>query len=93
MSCGGSSANISGRPSPTRARDVIADMDGKIDAIIEGEDCRIGIESTVVDMTGEVPVILRPGIITAENIKAALERKLSMIRLFWEKFQRKTRRE
>lgn len=70
------SANISGRPSPTRARDVIADMDGKIDAIIEGEDCRIGIESTVVDMTGEVPVILRPGIITAENIKAALGKEV-----------------
>ena len=66
------SANISGSPSPTRARDVIADMDGKIDAIISGDDCRVGIESTVVDMTGEVPTILRPGIITAENIEAAI---------------------
>ncbi len=70
------SANISGRPSPTRAKDVIADMDGKIDAIIEGEDCRVGIESTVIDMTGEVPTILRPGIITAENIEAALGKKV-----------------
>ena len=70
------SANLSGSPSPTRAKDVIADMDGRIDAIISGEDCRVGIESTVVDMTGETPVILRPGIITAENIEAAIGREV-----------------
>ena len=70
------SANISGRPSPTRAKDVIADMDGRIDAIIQGDDCRVGIESTVVDMTGSVPTILRPGIITAENIEAALGKEV-----------------
>lgn len=70
------SANISGRPSPTRAKDVIADMDGKINAVISGDDCRVGIESTVVDMTGDVPTILRPGIITAENIEAAIGRKV-----------------
>ncbi len=68
------SANISGSPSPTRAKDVIADMDGRIDAIIQGDDCRVGIESTVVDMTGATPVILRPGIITAEDIEAALDK-------------------
>lgn len=66
------SANLSGSPSPTRARDVIADLDGRIDAIIEGEDCRVGIESTVLDLSGDVPTILRPGIITAESIEAAL---------------------
>lgn len=70
------SANLSGSPSPTRAKDVIADLDGKIDAIIQGEDCRVGIESTVIDMTGEVPTILRPGIITAEAIEAALGKKV-----------------
>ena len=70
------SANISGRPSPTRAMDVIADMDGRIDAVISGEDCRVGIESTVVDMTGEVPTVLRPGIITAENIEAAIGKEV-----------------
>lgn len=70
------SANISGRPSPTRARDVIADMDGKIDAVIAGDECRVGIESTVLDMTGDVPTILRPGIITAENIEAAIDKKV-----------------
>lgn len=71
------SANISGRPSPTRACDVIADMDGRIEAVIEGEDCRVGIESTVVDMTGDAPVILRPGIITAEDIEAVLNKKVT----------------
>lgn len=71
------SANISGSPSPTRAKDVIADMDGRIDAIIQGEDCRVGIESTVVDMTGETPMILRPGIITAEDIQTVLGKPVS----------------
>ena len=71
------SANISGRPSPTRASDVIADMDGRIDAVIEGDDCRVGIESTVLDMTGDTPVILRPGIITAEDIEAVLKKKVT----------------
>ncbi|MDO4870335.1 MAG: L-threonylcarbamoyladenylate synthase [Bacillota bacterium] len=70
------SANLSGSPSPTRAKDVIADLDGRVDAIIQGEDCRVGIESTVVDMTSKVPTILRPGIITAENIEAALGKKV-----------------
>ena len=66
------SANLSGRPSPTRAQDVIADLDGRIDAVIQGQDCRVGIESTVVDLTEDVPVILRPGIITSEDLEAAL---------------------
>lgn len=70
------SANLSGSPSPTRAKDVIADMDGRIDAIIQGDDCRVGIESTVVDMTSDVPTILRPGIITAEAIEAALGKEV-----------------
>ena len=60
------SANLSGKPSPTTAEDVLEDMDGKIDAIIMGEQSTVGIESTVVDLTGESPVILRPGLITAE---------------------------
>lgn len=72
------SANISGRPSPTKAQHVIDDLDGKIDAIIKGEDCRVGIESTVLDVTGDVPVILRPGIITAEQIEAVLNKKVEI---------------
>ena len=70
------SANISGRPSPTRAGDVKADMNGRIDAVIQGDDCRVGIESTVLDMTGDTPVILRPGIITAEDIEAVLKKEV-----------------
>ena len=70
------SANLSGSPSPTRASDVVADLDGKIDGIIMGDDCRVGIESTVLDLTGDIPTILRPGIITAENLEAALGKKV-----------------
>ena len=66
------SANTSGRPSPTTAYDVLEDMDGRIDAVIMGDQCDVGIESTVVDMTGETPVILRPGIITKEWLEAVL---------------------
>ena len=68
------SANLSGKPSPTRAEDVIRDMDGRIEGIIAGEPCRIGIESTVLDMTGKVPTILRPGMITAEQLEQVLGR-------------------
>lgn len=62
------SANISGKPSPTRAEHVIADLDGKAEAIICGESADIGVESTIIDVTGEIPVILRPGGITKEDI-------------------------
>ena len=71
------SANISGRPSPTKAQHVIDDLSGKIDAVLVGEDCRVGIESTVLDVTGDVPTILRPGILTAEDIEAALGKKIA----------------
>ena len=63
------SANLSGKPSPTIARHVIEDLTGKVDGIIDGGECEAGVESTVVDCTGENPVILRPGIITLEDIK------------------------
>lgn len=68
------SANLSGRPSPTRHQDVWEDMDGRIDAVLEGDDCQVGIESTVVDMTvpGQV-TILRPGVVTARDIRKALD--------------------
>jgi len=62
------SANLSGKPSPTKAKHVVADMWGRIDAIIDGEDCTVGVESTIVDATGEVPVLLRPGGITYEEL-------------------------
>ena len=62
------SANTSGKPSPTEASHVIEDLMGKVDMIIDGGSTDIGLESSVVDMTGEIPVILRPGGITQENI-------------------------
>ena len=66
------SANLSGKPSPTTCEDVLEDMDGRIDGIIMGEQCDVGIESTVIDVTGDHPVILRPGFITAEMIRKSL---------------------
>lgn len=66
------SANLSGKPSPTLAKYVIEDMDGRIDMIIDGGDIAIGLESTIVDLTGEVPMILRPGYITLDMLKDVL---------------------
>lgn len=65
------SANRSTRPSPTRAEHVVADLDGRIDAVVDGGATRIGLESTVVDARGAVPVILREGGITRESLAAA----------------------
>ena len=62
------SANRSGRPSPTAARHVFEDMEGRIPMIIDGGDSDVGVESTVVDMTGPTPRILRPGKVTREMI-------------------------
>lgn len=72
------SANISGKPSPTKAEHVVSDMDGKIDAIIFGSDSMHGIESTVVDMTGDVPCVLRPGVITPEMLALVLGKEVSV---------------
>lgn len=66
------SANISGRPSPTRADDVFYDMDGTIPMIIDGGSSNIGIESTVIDMSEVRPIILRPGYFTLEYIQTIL---------------------
>jgi L-threonylcarbamoyladenylate synthase len=63
------SANLSGSPSPTKASHVIDDMMGRVDAIIQGEDSLVGVESTVIDVTGDVPVILRPGGITPKMVE------------------------
>lgn len=62
------SANASGRPSTTTAEHVINDLDGKIEMIIDGGPCDIGLESTIIDVTGDAPVLLRPGYITVEDI-------------------------
>ncbi|MGL5206128.1 MAG: L-threonylcarbamoyladenylate synthase [Acidaminococcaceae bacterium] len=66
------SANKSGKPSPTNARDVLEDMDGLIAGIIDGGSSEIGVESTVVDTIAPVPVILRPGGITKEMLEEVL---------------------
>jgi L-threonylcarbamoyladenylate synthase len=71
------SANRSGYPSPTTAMHVLHDLDGRIDGILDGGPCEIGLESTILDMTQAVPVILRPGAITRE----ALERLLGPVAL------------
>lgn len=62
------SANTSGRPSPTTAQAVLADLDGKIAAVIDAGECDIGVESTVVDCTTPVPTLLRPGGVTYEML-------------------------
>jgi len=62
------SANRSGRPSPTLAKYVAEDMDGRIDMILDGGQVGIGLESTIIDLTSEVPTILRPGFITQEML-------------------------
>jgi len=62
------SANRSGRPSPTTAAHVLEDMDGRIPLILDGGPCDVGLESTVIDVTGDTPRVLRPGGITPERI-------------------------
>ena len=66
------SANLFGKPSPTRAEHVIEDLYGKIDAIINGGNTEIGIESTVVDLTTNPPVLLRPGSVALEEMERVL---------------------
>lgn len=66
------SANISGRPSPTTAASVYRDMQGRIPLILDGGPCRFGVESTIVDCTGPVATILRPGAITREMLTEVL---------------------
>ena len=64
------SANLSGKPSPTSARHVIEDMDGRVDMIIDGGECNIGLESTIIKLTGDGRVkLLRPGGITKEQLE------------------------
>lgn len=67
------SANLSGRPSPTDARSVYADLQGKIAAVLDGGACPMGLESTVLDLTAKLPIILRPGIITREDLEDVLQ--------------------
>ena len=71
------SANISGRPSTTAAAHCIEDLTGRVDAIVDGGDCEIGLESTILDVSTEVPQLLRPGAVTTEMIEETLGLKLT----------------
>ncbi len=66
------SGNTSGRPSPTAAQHMIEDMNGKIDAIVDGGPCRVGVESTIIDLTVTPPRLLRPGGLPLEALKEVL---------------------
>lgn len=73
------SANTSSRPSPTTWTAVKEDMDGKISAILCGDPCEVGIESTVVDFSGETPLVLRPGYVTAEKLQTILNKPVRVV--------------
>ena len=66
------SANLFSRPSPTRAAHVVADLDGRIDMVVDGGPAQVGVESTVVDVTGPSPRVLRPGGVSFEALAAVL---------------------
>ncbi len=68
------SANLSGKPSPTIARDVIEDMDGRIPMIISGGDAKVGLESTVISLKGDTIHLLRPGYVTPDDLRCVTER-------------------
>jgi L-threonylcarbamoyladenylate synthase len=66
------SANISGSPSPTTAAHVLHDLDGRIDAVVDGGECAVGVESTVITLCTRIPTVLRPGGVTPEQLRAVL---------------------
>lgn len=66
------SANLSGKPSPTNAQDTLADMDGRLPLILDGGESMVGVESTVVSVIGDRPMLLRPGYITKEQMESVL---------------------
>ncbi|NLM51707.1 MAG: threonylcarbamoyl-AMP synthase [Firmicutes bacterium] len=72
------SANLSGRPSPTTAEHVLTDLAGRIDAVVDGGPCEVGLESTVLNLSGETLQILRPGAVTAEEISEVLGEKCAV---------------
>ena len=72
------SANLSGKPSPTTAQDVFADMNGRVPLIIDGGECKAGVESTVVSVLGPTPIILRPGYITKDDMEKVLHKEVKI---------------
>ncbi len=78
------SANLSGKPSPTTAQDVYDDLNGKIPLIIDGGECEAGVESTVISVLEKTPIILRPGVITKEDIEGVLNKEILIARAITE---------
>lgn len=66
------SANTSGKPSPTTARHVLCDLQGKLEIVLDGGECQVGLESTVLDLTSPIPTVLRPGGVTPEMLTDVL---------------------
>lgn len=73
------SANTSGRPSPTNWQRVREDMDGRISAVLCGDPCEVGIESTVLDLSHDEPLILRPGVVTPEQIEQIIGKPVKVV--------------
>ncbi len=72
------SANLSGKPSSTSAQHVLNDFSGKIAAVIDGGSCEVGLESTVISLCGEQPLLLRPGTITRETLEHVLQKSIEV---------------
>jgi len=72
------SANRSGSPSPTLASHVLDDLNGKIAAVLDAGPCAIGVESTVLDLTREIPLLLRPGGVSVEQLESVLGRRIEL---------------
>lgn len=79
------SANLSGRPSPTNAQDVLTDMDGRLPLVLDGGECAVGVESTVVSVVGPKPTLFRPGHITLEDLERALGEEVEVSAAILEK--------
>lgn len=79
------SANLSGKPSPTNAQDVFTDMDGRLPLILDGGECAVGVESTVISVVGEKPTLFRPGHITLEELERALGEEVEVSKAILEK--------
>lgn len=84
----GPSANRSGRPSPTDATTVFNDMNGRIPLVIDGGNCKIGVESTVISLAGEQPILFRPGYVTASQIEEVLGKEIIISKGISEELQR-----
>ena len=76
------SANLSGKPSPTNAQDVFTDMDGRLPLILDGGECDVGVESTVISVVGEKPTLFRPGHITLEDLERALGEEVEVSKAY-----------